>query len=47
LALDGPLGCRYLSVDPKERPENAKEKPEDFIKNLDSTIGQRASAECT
>jgi GNAT superfamily N-acetyltransferase len=34
LALDGPLGCRYLSVDPKERPENAEETPEDFYKKF-------------
>ncbi len=31
-ALDGPLGCRYLSVDPKEESEVSRKKPEDYYK---------------
>lgn len=33
-ALDGPLGCRYLSVDPKEESEGSKKKPEDYYKKF-------------
>jgi len=33
-ALDGPLGCRYLSVDPKEESEESKKKPEDYYKKF-------------
>jgi len=33
-ALDGPLGCRYLSVDPKEESGESKKKPEDYYKKF-------------
>lgn len=33
-ALDGPLGCRYLSVDPKEESEKSQKKPEDYYKKF-------------
>ena len=33
-ALDGPLGCRYLSVDPKDESEESKKRPEDYYKKF-------------
>lgn len=33
-ALDGPLGCRFLSVDPKEESTESKKKPKDYYEKF-------------